>query len=125
MKTDILYFDHEKNTWDFGDVTGFDINQPLMLPENASMVPLDNSQCEHSDVFITGGIDKYNNVLNWTMGLSFAKENEKSLLCQMSLSNNDMILPEGRMMHGSCIVKNAKDEPRLLVFGGKTGNSID
>ena len=96
-----------------------------MLPENASMVPLDNSKCEHSDVFITGGVDKYNNVLNWTMGLTFAKEEGKSLLCQMSLSNNDMILPEGRMMHGSCIVQNADNEPRLLVFGGKTGNSID
>lgn len=82
MKTDILYFDHERNTWDFGDVTGFDVNQPLMLPENASMVPLDNSKTFfHSDLIITGGVDKYNNVLNWTMGLAFAKEEGKSLLC--------------------------------------------
>lgn len=26
MKTDILYFDHQKKSWDFGDTTGFDIN---------------------------------------------------------------------------------------------------
>lgn len=125
MKTDILYFDHQNSTWDFGDTTGFDINQPLMLPENASMVTLDNKECEHSDILITGGIDKYNNVLNWTMGLAFSKENGKSLICQMSLSNPEMILPEGRMMHGSCIVKNKDDQPRLLVFGGKTGSSLN
>jgi hypothetical protein len=74
MKADILYFDNEKQTWDFGDTTGFDVNLPLMLPENASMVRLDNSVCEHSDIIITGGVDKYNNVLNWTMGLAFSKE---------------------------------------------------
>ena len=26
MKADILYFDNEKQTWDFGDTTGFDVN---------------------------------------------------------------------------------------------------
>lgn len=30
-----------------------------------------------------------------------------------------MTLP--RMMHESCIVKNAKNQPRLLVIGGKCG----
>ena len=43
----------------------------------------------------------------------------------MSISNPEMILPEGRMMHGSCIVKNANNEPRLLVFGGKSGYHIN
>lgn len=89
------------------------------------MVTLNHTECEHSDILITGGIDKYNNVLNWAMGLAFSKEEGKNLICSMSLSNPDMILPEGRMMHGSCIVKNKDGKPRLLVFGGKTGSSLD
>lgn len=43
----------------------------------------------------------------------------------MSISNPELILPEGRMMHASCIVENAAGEPRLLVIGGKTGNHLN
>lgn len=76
MRADILYLDQKRNTWDFGDTTGYDINQPLELPENASIVRLDNAVCDHSDIIMTGGVDKYNNILNWTMGLAFQKEND-------------------------------------------------
>lgn len=88
------------------------------------MVRLDNALCDHSDIIISGGVDRYNNLLNWTMGLAFQKETG-NLLAQMSLSNPEMILPEGRMMHASCIVQNAAGEPRLLVIGGKTGNYLN
>lgn len=43
----------------------------------------------------------------------------------MSISNPEMILPEGRFMHASCIVENAAGEPRLLVIGGKAGNYVN
>lgn len=41
--TEVLYLDFEKNTWDIGDVTTFDINQPLHFPDNAGIVKVDSS----------------------------------------------------------------------------------
>ena len=29
-----------------------------------------------------------------------------------------------RMMHESCIVKNAKNQPKLLIMGGKAGKQL-
>lgn len=41
--TEVLYLDFEKNTWNTGDVTTFDINQPLHFPDNAAIVKVDKS----------------------------------------------------------------------------------
>jgi hypothetical protein len=42
----------------------------------------------------------------------------------MSCSDQGMLLPKGRFMHQSCVIKNGAGEPVLLVFGGKEGNNI-
>ena len=38
---EVLYLDFEKDTWNTGDVTTFDINQPLDFPDHAAMIKVD------------------------------------------------------------------------------------
>jgi len=67
--TEVLYLDFEKNTWNTGDVTTFDINQPLYFPDNTAMVKVDGSQCTHSDLIVIGGVDRAGAILNWVFGV--------------------------------------------------------
>lgn len=90
--------DFEKNTWNIGDVTTFDTNTPLYFPENAGLVRIDQNQCKHSDLIVTGGIDRTGAILNWVFGVSFNEEGE-NLIASMSMSDNGMLLPSARFMH--------------------------
>jgi hypothetical protein len=82
----VLYLDFEKNTWNTGDVTTFDINQPLHFPDNAGIVKLDKSLCTHSDLIVTGGVDRAGAILNWVFGVQFQEENS-NLIASMSMSD--------------------------------------
>ena len=63
--------DFEKDTWNTGDVTTFDINQALDFPDHAGIVRVDQSLCTHSDLIVTGGVARSGSILNWTFGIQF------------------------------------------------------
>lgn len=69
---EILYLDFSKDTWALGDIKQLDQNVPMIIPENASIVKVSNNlKCDHSNAFVTGGIDKAGNILNWSFGIKF------------------------------------------------------
>lgn len=84
--TEVLYLDFEKDTWNTGDVTTFDINQPLDMPDHAGLARVDSSQCAHSDLLVTGGVDRTGAILNWVFGVQFQEEGG-NLIASMSLSD--------------------------------------
>ena len=94
----MLYLDFDKDTWNIGEVTTFDINTPLDFPDNAGLVKVDQTQCKHSDLIVTGGVDRTGAILNWVFGVSINLEKE-SLVASMSMSDSGMLLPKARFMH--------------------------
>ena len=97
-------------------------SDPVNIPENCSVVRLDS---EHSTVLFVGGILPSGSLLNWVFGIQFEKVEDDKIVGFMSQSEEKMMLPQPRMMHQSCIVKDANDKQTLLVVGGKIGfNSL-
>jgi len=86
-----------------GKSTLFDRTTGLTVPENASIVAVDPSlECGHSKAFILGGVDYNGNLLNWAMGIDFISEKENGVnmvKAYMSFSDDELILPNFRMMH--------------------------
>lgn len=76
-------------------------------------------------MFVSGGVLESGSVLNWAFGISFEKSEQKDdkVIAYMSQSDPKLVLPQQRMMHQSCIVQNANDEPLLVLVGGKTGDT--
>ena len=62
------------------------------------------------------------NMVEWHYGVSLIKDGDM-LKLDVGYSNDQWNLPFPRMMHQACIVKNAKNESRMLVLGGKVGKT--
>jgi len=121
LGTEFLYLDYVQDTWAIGDVVSIDGSQ-MEIAENCSIVTLDQSVSKTTRMIVTGGVLKQGSILNWAFGMGFRMDGD-TMQTNMSLSDPNMIMPEQRMMHQSCIVTNSDGNPRLLVFGGKTGQN--
>lgn len=125
--TDFLFLDFQKDTWNVGDVQQVEGYSTFFVPQNSSVVQVEpgKHQCDHSNLFITGGVAPSGELLATAIGIEFALKTaaDGDATVQLNLSYSDPILtmPFQRMMHESCLVKNAKGQPRLLVIGGKIG----
>lgn len=131
MGTDFLFLDFQKDTWNMGDVQSVEGMSQFYVPQNSSIVRVDQDKhaCTHSNLFITGGTSPTGDLLNIGMGLKFELkqgEMEQDTAFQLDLVYSDPVLnmPFQRMMHESCFVKNSKNQPRLLVMGGKIGKHL-
>ena len=117
---EFLQLDYNQDTWAIGDVSAAG-GDYLEVAENSSVVRLDSSKCKHSSLIVTGGVASQGSILNWTYGMQFFKDGNKGVVGMMSWSDPNMLLPEQRMMHQSCMVEDSNGNPLLLVVGGKTG----
>lgn len=127
MGTDFLFLDFQKDTWNMGDVQQVEGFSTFFVPQNSSIVQVEPGKhhCNHSNLFVTGGVAPTGELLNSAIGIKFELKNVGAgdTAFQLNLVYNDpvLIMPVQRMMHQSCLVKNSSGQPRLLVMGGKVG----
>ena len=77
---EILYLDFQKDTWALGDIKQIDQSIPFVIPENASIIKFGKDvRCEHSNAFVTGGVDKAGNILKWAFGIRFDRTESDGL----------------------------------------------
>ena len=126
MGTDFLYMDFRTESWQFGDVVTRDTdhNPVMLIPENTAIVRIDDKDvgCEHTNFIVLGGSHADGVMVNWHFGVDCVFEQDR-LKLDASYSNADWNLPMARMMHEACVVRNSKQEWRMLVIGGKVGTS--
>jgi len=89
-------------------------------------IDADKHNCEHSNVFVTGGVAPTGQLLDQALGLSFERSFESGGGYQLQLSCSDprLVLPLQRMMHEACLVQDAQGHATLLVIGGKIGKHL-
>lgn len=115
MGTDFLLLDFQKDTWNMGDVQQVEGFSTFFVPQNASLAQVepDKHQCNHSNLFVTGGVAPTGELLTTAIGIKFDLKSADSgdSAFQLNLVYNDPILtlPFQRMMHESCFVKNAQN----------------
>jgi hypothetical protein len=117
---DLLYLDFEFDTWDSGEIEPIG-DQALEVGENCAITRVD-LLTDKSTVIITGGVLQSGLMLNWAYGLRFRMQ-DGNLRGYMTQGEPKMILPQPRMMHQSCIVKDKNGDPLLLLIGGKVGET--
>lgn len=98
------------------------------MPENSAIVKIDANKhnCEHSNVFVTGGVAPTGHLLDQALGLSFERGSESTGAYQLQLTCSDqrLVLPLARMMHEACLVQDGQGHSVLLVIGGKIGKHL-
>lgn len=127
LGTDFLYLDFKTDSWQMGDVASEsgDLNPVFLIPENTAIVRLDDKEpsCKHTNFIVIGGCRPSGDMVEWHFGVQIQKENERMTL-DIGYSMQPLNLPFPRMMHEACLVKNANNEWRLLVIGGKMGKHV-
>ena len=86
---------------------------------------MNQHQCDHSNLFITGGVASTGQLLNSAIGIQFelnaTADGDAAFQLNLVYDDPSFTMPFQRMMHECCLVKNSKNQPRLLVIGGKIG----
>lgn len=120
---EFFQLDFKQDAWAYGEVEAF-FDNPLTIAENASVIRIDDFGTR-SSLLVSGGVLEAGSILNWAFGMSFERSEQKGdkVIAYMSQSDPLLVLPQQRMMHQSCIVRNAQDEPMLVIVGGKIGDN--
>mmetsp|Transcript_17851 Transcript_17851/g.30293 ORF Transcript_17851/g.30293 Transcript_17851/m.30293 type:complete len:381 (-) Transcript_17851:148-1290(-) len=119
---DYIQFDFESQSWKVGEVHTYLGNPIFYMFQNSSIAQLSEYESrDNSNFIVSGGVSTITFQLQKQVyGVEFMSEMER---INLSYENDEMSLDIGRAMHESCIV-NTPEGKRLLLIGGKIGNSI-